>query len=803
MKILSILLALNLFIRITCYAQRSPDGVITINASDQNPYGEKMKPFSFFPDSLLPIDFKQDLRQKTISELRILRNSIYARNGQLFKESELRSFFAAKYNWYDTLTTEIWLRIGDTIVYEPVLTHQEYSFIKKIDSKIAEKIKNNFSKQGNQLANIDHIVNLNEFQKLTPEFSEKLKQNNFVIIPESYPQLFHIYEQNDYSEIPCFVTSDLYLQVLHMYFSYLVRSLEKDKYIPMVTRITKELSKEAASIAQSTSNPQIKELAEYNQVYFAVPYQLLTRKALPIPGKYKEAVKTDLKHILSASTANSKLVPDYMFSLFKPRGHYSRNDTSKNYFRAMIWLQTVPFCREKDEPLKQAIFMAYLLNNSSKTVKDYYRSLYETISFLVGEPDNLSISDISDILTDLNISDISKIMDERIVSDIRSKLAEIIKNKNRIKPKILLTCPDKINFLPQRYVFDNEIISEMVDVKINADRAFPRALDVFAALGNKTAEDILLHTYNDNQKWEDFSSSLSKMKKQFNGFNKWDRSVYNKWFECLNALQLPIKKGPYFMQTNAWERKTLNTSLASYAELKHDAILYAEQPNAAEMGGGPMPPDPIVKGYVEPNKIFWKKAIEMVTLSDSIIKKHGLSTDDLNDVSKELMSQLEFMLKTTEKELNNLLLSDEEYKFIQKIGGHVDNLTLSILEPGKRPSNWYEVLSPDTCISVVADIYNRNVPYCPKNGVLYEGVGPVHSIYAVVEMGGYLYLTRGAVFNHYEFVVPDEKRLTDEDWQIKVVKKDLPETNIWMNDLILAPQYKPKEDDTQYYMPTL
>ncbi|MCS2582582.1 DUF3160 domain-containing protein [Bacteroides sp. BFG-551] len=47
-------------------------------------------------------------------------------------------------------------------------------------------------------------------------------------------------------------------------------------------------------------------------------------------------------------------------------------------------------------------------------------------------------------------------------------------------------------------------------------------------------------------------------------------------------------------------------SSASWAELKHDAILYGEQPMAAECGGAG-PPDPIVVGYVEPNLPFGRK----------------------------------------------------------------------------------------------------------------------------------------------------------------------------------------------------
>ena len=47
-------------------------------------------------------------------------------------------------------------------------------------------------------------------------------------------------------------------------------------------------------------------------------------------------------------------------------------------------------------------------------------------------------------------------------------------------------------------------------------------------------------------------------------------------------------------------------------------------------------------------------------------------------------------------------------------------------------------------------------------------------------------LTRGAAFNHYEFVNPLDERLSDEDWQAKVHdgKSDLPNEDKWSKELI-------------------
>ena len=56
------------------------------------------------------------------------------------------------------------------------------------------------------------------------------------------------------------------------------------------------------------------------------------------------------------------------------------------------------------------------------------------------------------------------------------------------------------------------------------------------------------------------------------------------------------------MQSTAWQDKQLNTALGSWAELKHDTLLYAKQAYAGIGGcGWPAPPPPVIaRNYVEP-----------------------------------------------------------------------------------------------------------------------------------------------------------------------------------------------------------
>ncbi len=765
-------------------------------------------------DTLTVIDLNQDISNKSLSELRLLKARVYARQGHCFMEADLRGYFDAHMPSYDSLMMARWEqedeagRTGTDYATVP-LSPEEIAFIKKIELREAELKKSNFVKAGNvQLANIQNVINWHQFSKLPDAFKEKLAANNFVIIPQENIQLFHVYEKNDYAQLPNFVTTDLYLQLYHMYFSYLLRSLEEKQFIPILRDLCTGMYTQAMHTASSATEAQIKAATEFTAVFYAIPLYLLTGEKKSVPTQYKSIFEQELAAIMSAEDAPSGLMDDndayFGYSLFKPRGHYTRSKQLQQYFRAMMWLQTAAQCKDNTVHMERSIVMAQLLLNGktaeNRPLINLYDALFDPVSFLVGMPDNLSIHDITDVLKENSVPDISTALTPAIKSGVENKLTQLLKSRNRIKPGIALTCTDKINFMPQRYLFDNEILQALVDLKPAAARAYPRGLDVFATLGNKTAEQILLHEYHDDEQWTEYNKRLAKMKAQFWNYNGWNQDVYNKWMYSLKQLQTPDNTHPSFMHTDTWARKNLNTSLASWAELKHDAILYSEQPNAAECGGYG-PPAPITVGYVEPNVAFWKSMTELLDLTANVLTRQGLMTEDISNKTKQLQESAAFLLSASEKELKGIKLTNQEYNTIELIGSSIEYLTLSIVNPDNVPYSWEEVLGPDKSVAVVADVYTRNVTGCNKNGVLHEATGLVNDIYVVVEIEGYLYLTKGATFSYYEFVRPLNNRLTDEQWQkILDEKKEIPAIPDWLKDIILpSPDDIPVNDEKVFY----
>ncbi|MEM9022347.1 MAG: DUF3160 domain-containing protein, partial [Bacteroidota bacterium] len=424
--------------------------------------------------------------------------------------------------------------------------------------------------------------------------------------------------------------------------------------------------------------------------------------------------------------------------------------------------------------------------------RELFHRLSEPIRFLVGEPDNLSVWDLVEIIDQHHPDDhplqlIHPTTRDKMVQRLRDKDPERINARTRsddVDTQDFLAQLE-LHFMPQRYTFDAEILQRLVhlgSIESPPLRVAPRGLDVLATLGQTPAEDLLLNTFREAEKWPQFPDTLRALQAEFARFDAWDKTLYNRWMHSLSQLAHTDDRAQFFMRSTGWERKTLNTTLASWAELKHDVLLYAKQPTGAQMGGGDGDyPPPVLKGYVEPNPLFWQSAAEIMRTNAEIMERFGFFSEKLQGRSNRLLEMLAQCETISEKQLAGKARTDEEYEFIRYIGGAVEQLTLEIADAPYM--SWYEVSGPDRFLAVVADVYSYNAENPDASLVLEEGVGFADDLYVVVEMDGYWYLTKGAVFSYYEFHQPIADRLTDEAWQKMLRNDQAPQVPVWMDTI--------------------
>ena len=277
--------------------------------------------------------------------------------------------------------------------------------------------------------------------------------------------------------------------------------------------------------------------------------------------------------------------------------------------------------------------------------------------------------------------------------------------------------------------------------------------------------------------------------------NEWTETLYNSWlYSFYPLLDAPGEGYPTFMQSQAWLDKQLNTALGSWAELKHDTILYAKQVYA-ELGGGPPPPQPVPpKGYVEPVPQFYARLAALTNMTIQGLDQREL----LNEVDRANLQRLDELVRSfqtmAEKELSGEPLTQDEYDKIRFYGGDLEHFVMAAADTDASDPFAQQYMDEEPQAAVVADVATDPDPNNdgePNPVVLEEAVGRINEIHAVVpvvlEDGSIqMQVAKGGVFAYYEFQWPADDRLTDEKWRGMLDENQAPDLPDWTSSFFIT-----------------
>ncbi len=760
------------------------------------------------------IDTQMDLSKLNLAELRAIRNAFAARQGYPFKDATLRALYNTT-TWYNDALWDVSEKEETTgKKFSPRYTKEQLAFTERIRAREAELRKLNFKPANSKdVVNMDNLINPFQLKEFDSKLYNMLGKNGFAIVPAEHNQLFHVYEKNDYADFPSFVTTDLYLQLFHLYFDCVLRDVEEKHLDSLMIVFSSQMEAEMKTLT-SSQDAEVKAAAEFGQAWFAVASWLFSHDKAPasaatlnVPEAYKKMVMEEITKAIDAENGYSDMLeyfpPEEMFgySLFRPRGHYTRSKVCSRYFRGMMWLQTAHFGTNKPSKMKQIALIANVFNQQPK-LRVIYNKVSEPITYLMGTPDNVTLIQVANQIKEMGLPIEQLLSSRKEMANLTKDIEEIAKRQMRIELKKTRGSKYVVDIMPQRYQPDAEALIATTDQDSPVSlRPCPKGLDWMAVMGLPGAERILIDELKETQRWTGFPKALTTARKKA-ATTQWEACVANQWMYTLQSLGDSAQSLPYFMHSPQWQKKNLNTALASWAELKHDAILYAKQPMLAECGdGGPEPP--VVKGYVEPNVKFWEKAIALVTRMDKVLTTYNLQTEKAKAVYERIKEMAEFCRDISKKELNGGKITDEEYNQIEIIGSMVENISLELVsEDNEMLQGWSDVVSTDKKVAVVADVFTASGENVAINNkcVLYEGVGPAYEIYVVVEIDGSLYLTRGAVLSYREFTrLLSDPRMTDEEWQQELKKSPTGGTPSWMNEIIAPVKGMSADDEETFY----
>ena len=640
------------------------------------------------------------------------------------------------------------------------------------------------------MPDLSNIDNLWQFY-LGDDILAKLAQNGFVVTSNSDNEFFEVYEFNRYDQIASFVTVDSLMHTYHLYFSYLLKNVERDYLLERITKLSQRMLDDSISEYEKLKGSEWENAAKRNLAYFTVGAKILGDDS-PINDDVKDIVGFELNHINKAEgVETSKITGDFEdYTQYIPRGYYEGDEGLERYFKAMMWYGRIHFKQENEDLDRSALLITKMLAEDVYA-HELWEGIYDITSFFAGASDDLSVNEYisafrkafgDSVTTDSLIAD--KTAFERF-HGITSGLPLPQINSVPIRDGADNVIPG-FRFMGQRFTIDAAIMQKLIYSRVKqnsagAKRMLPDVLDVPAALGSDVALGIL--EQNGAADYAGYAENMSRIRESLDEDNEelWSASLYAGWLNTLRPL-LDVKGEGYptFMQSEEWAKKNLECFAGSFTELKHDTVLYTKQV-IAEMGGGGWEQEPDDRGYVEPEPVVYARFANLSDRTAQGLRKYGMLSADERENLQRLSQIAEKLLEISKKELSDETLTEDEYEFIRTYGGSIEHFWVEAV----KEENGGEQVSTQECpAALVVDIATD-----PNGQVLEVGTGNPTQIYAVVKVDGKIKIARGSTYSFYQFAWPMDDRLTDSKWHQMLGIKPDESGNYGRDQMVARPEW--------------
>ncbi len=541
------------------------------------------------------------------------------------------------------------------------------------------------------------------------------------------------------------------------------------------------------------------------------------------------------------------------YSQYVPRGHYTQSEALQRYFRAMMYMGRMGLRMKSDMETRQAVMATHALKTltvehggEQVAATSLWARVYRVTSFFVGASDDLTFFEydkavrqalgedfeLEDLALDENLDKLREVLDDlRSPAILSGFVAALLDETAETKGW---------RFMGQRFAPDSYVLGQMVWDHVDPDltgaawqdfvdgcmtppedcveiapevsdcicyaglladpknaygvcRLLPRGLDVMAAMGSEAAVTIL----EDDERWCGYADHLGEMVDEFAAYTPedWTQNAYWAWLHALRPLlKTPDETWPVWMQTFSWRVKQLGTAVSSWAQLRHDTILYVKQSYTPAVAGmGPMS----FPGYVEPIPQFYHR----LSFLSQFTRSGLLAFDLLPSEADAAMERTEKLLDTLKgiaiKELNEEPLTNEEKYaisgFADTMEGIIEELAKAV-DTGEPPPPDPDECGPDGdwCFleselvgeafktSLIADVHTDG----NTGQVLEVGTGTVDWVIVVHNTPeNVLVASVGPIFTYYEFPHPMNDRLTDEAWREMLADDTAPARPEWTSTI--------------------
>jgi hypothetical protein len=613
------------------------------------------------------------------------------------------------------------------------------------------------------------------FAALVGSVGDDLVRQGFVVVPEEFRFMHAAYDGASYQHWPVYLTTDAATHTWHLVFDKLLRDVEQQTLLPrlreLVTGLEAGATRQVARLEGTEAQPAASRAAQLYQVAAAT-------LGLPVtPGRRAQReLALIAAHDKEATSPVTGARVDY--GVFVPRGHYTRTAELTRYFVGMSVLGQLGLCLPGSfecpgvAPARVGILASRVLA-ADKELTRLWRRIYQPVAFLVGVSDDYTPLEVAAAVRRAapgGMRDPSVIADDavvgRVVDDLTSTRSVAI-NPERASIRVMGT-----RFVIDSFIFD-QLIYPNVGTASNP-RLLPSALDLPAAFGSRFAYRAMKREGLTD--YARYREQLGRMRDAVAARppKDWGGTVYDAWIYSLEPSFVRHGKAfPDYMRSKAWAAKTHQSALGSYAELKHDTLLYAKQAFGEAGDGVVVEP----RSWVEPEPVSFLRLQAMSELMRSGLTKRGLLTDEQSKLLVDLENLFGFFGRIAEDELAGRPLATVDNDRLKSVGEELEALWMRSADQSSK--GW--VFARDLDPAIVADVAGS------VEGALEVATGRFNRIYVLVPKDdGTFQVASGGVYSYYEFV-NDGPLLTDETWRAMLDSGEAPERPAWESPLFPRP----------------
>jgi hypothetical protein len=327
-----------------------------------------------------------------------------------------------------------------------------------------------------------------------------------------------------------------------------------------------------------------------------------------------------------------------------------------------------------------------------------------------------------------------------------------------------------------RFVVDSWVLDQMVYPNVGGEpieerRFLASPLDLAAAFGSEFA--LAVQDAAGETAYLHYPEQMAAVREAIAARpdEAWGATVYDAWLAAVEPMWLPHGRAfPDFMRSEAWTAKDHQTGFGSYAELKHDTILYTKQ-FVGEMGALQPPPAP--RHWVEPDPVAFARLGAMARLMRDGLDARGLLTRATRQLLKDYLAMVGRLERIAASELAGEPISAADNEWLEAIGGILEGIWW-------KTGDKLRTAEPDIDdkAAIVADIGSGG------GEAVEAATGYVDLIYVLVpDDEGRFQVARGGTYSYYEFVVPTSERLTDEAWREMLASGQAPDRPAWQEPI--------------------